>query len=413
MVRRPADGGVARRRSTGQVRILAVLTCAAVSLVTSVEPAESQTGSAARAPIEIMTLGDFAASPQWPGALKARISVVNARGGIRDATGERHEVEVVECDTSFDTAAADACATRAVSEGVTAVVGMSVARGDEVWRRLEAAKIPVIGPRVNGPVDATSTVSFPVGAGIVGIFTAMPQLLARRGATTIGVVMSDFGDATPTTLAQLDAGLARSGAGGGPVVVVPLGVTNVEPYVRAAMSASADGLVVIVEPSIQVAVLEGLHAAAYAGLSVVPLSAADRLISALAAEADGTLVVSEFEPLIPRRSAPGLQRFRRDMLKHAPDLELDEGAINFWLAGWVFERVASGLRRIDAQTILGAMEAVEALDMGGVTPPLTTSGTTVELPRLFNPTVKLARIRHGFVTPLSKQFFDPLSGTNR
>ena len=282
-----------------------------------------------------------------------------------------------------------------------------------MWPQLEAAGIPVIGARINTESDVTSPASFPVGSGVVGVFAAMPQLLAHEGADKIGVVVSDFGDATASALALIQSGLARSGATAGPTVRIPLGVTEVEPYVADLTAADVDGVVAFVAAPLQVSLLEQLRDAKYRGDVVVPNSFSDRLGLAMGEDADGTLVVGEFFTPWTKDSSRGLRRFRADLVKHGSDLVPNEGAVNFWLAAWVFQHVATGLPRIDASAVREALSTTHDLDTGGLTPPFPASAGSPAFPRLLNPTVSFARIQDGIVTPFSKHFFDPLTGSTR
>lgn len=385
----------------------------AVIAATSVTAIRAGTSHGATAPVMVMTMGDLAGSTEWPDAVKSRFDTINERGGIRDAAGVRHEVEVVVCDTQFDVTATDACAMRAVDEHVAAVVGMSVANGQAAWPRLEAAGIPVIGTRINTQSDVTSPVSYPLGSGVVGVFSAMPQLLARRGAHEIGVVVSDFGDATTSALALVRSGVERAGATPGPEIRIPLGVTDVESYVADLVHADVDGVVAFVAAPLQVTLFQQLRAAGYRGDIVVPSSVADRVALALPADTDGTLVVGEFFAPFTKAPNPGVRRFRSDGLAHVERLEANEGTLNFWLAAWVFEHVATGLAHIDATAVHDALNATTDLDTGGLTPPFSGSGGSPEFPRLLNPTVSFSRIEGGIVTPLSKHLFDPLTGSKR
>ena len=182
----------------------------------------------------VMTIGEFFANPQWPAAVEARVAALNRAGGIEDAAGATHQVKVIVCDTKADPSEAQRCAQRAVDQRVVAVVGMSTLDSDVIWPVLEAAGIPVIGSRVNTDRDATSPVAFPLAAGIVGMFSAMPQLLVRQGAHKVAVIVSDFGDATDSALALIRSGLSLTSAAAGPVVRVPLEATDLAPYAAAA-----------------------------------------------------------------------------------------------------------------------------------------------------------------------------------
>ena len=150
------------------------------------------------------------------------------------------------CDTKADPSEAQRCAQRAVDQHVVAVVGMSALDSDAIWPVLEAAGIPVIGSHVNTDRDATSPVAFPLAAGIVGMFSAMPQLLVRQGAHKVAVVVSDFGDATDSALALIRSGLSLTTAATGPVVRVPLEATDLAPYAAAADREGVDGVIAFI-----------------------------------------------------------------------------------------------------------------------------------------------------------------------
>jgi branched-chain amino acid transport system substrate-binding protein len=364
------------------------------------------------APVTVMTIGDFTGQRVWPGAVQARLSRVSSRG-LPDGAGNRHRVNVLVCDTRLDPARADACARQAVGRRVAAVVGMSTVDSYRVWPILEGAGIPVIGPRVNSEADVTSPVSFPLTSGIVGTLTAMPQLLAKEGARTIGVLVTDFGDATDSLVSMIADGLTRTAAAGGPVVRVPIGVSDLGEYVRQATEGSVDGLVVFVATENRAAPFQALAAEHFRGKVVTQTSLVQPLLAFDDTSLDGTLLVGEFPPFETR--SPGMREFQEDLLDRDVGLafEKDEGALNFWLAARVFQRVAAQVQRIDASSLLQALEHVQGLGTGGLTPPFSASASSTAYPRLFNPTVTFGRVEDGNVRWIDKRFFDPLAGRLR
>jgi hypothetical protein len=243
----------------------------------------------------------------------------------------------------------------------------------------------------------------------VGVFTGMPQLAAAQGAHKVGIVVSDFGEATTSLISLIQTGLRLTSASEGPVVRVPLGVTDLASYVRDGTANGVDGLIGFVTPQSEGPLLDSVHRSRFAGRTVTQASLVnDSLVSRLGDAAEGTLVVGEFVPLTAK--VPGIKRFRSDMLSYKTELSFNEGALTFWLAAWVFERVAQGLPKIDAPSALAAMGKLDRFDMGGVAPPLTTSTENPDLPRLFNPTVTFGKVRSGEVVRVSTRFFDPLAG---
>lgn len=391
------------------VRALVVV----VSLVASslvIGRAVAFASGAQGAPIKVMTIGEFGQNPESSGAVNARFRTVNGRGGIKDADGVRHKVEAIACDAGFDAARAQACALRAVNEGAAAVVGMNVVYSDGVWPILQTAGIPVIGTRIVTAADATSTVSFPLGSGLPGLLRGMPHLLAVAGATTVAVIISDFGDATSDVLSPLQQALQASGLAAGPVVLVPRGTSDLAPYVTSAATDGVDGVVGFLAGFSGADLLRQLRTSKFTGHTATQASLLTPFVLGEAGgAADRTLAVSEFTPL--SANVRGVRLFRKDLLDYDAALLFTEAALNSWLAAWVFERVASGLPTVDATSVLQAMSTIENLDMGGLTPPLTTTTATVTgAPRLFNPTVTFNKVKNGVFRAVSRRFFDPFVG---
>jgi hypothetical protein len=360
-----------------------------------------------------MTMGEFLSNPEWRFAVKARFAALNEAGGIEDSAGLHHRVEVIVCDTKADPVAARRCAQRAIDNRVVAVVGMSTLDSDAVWPLLEAAGIPAIGSRADTDRDVTSPVAFPLGSGIVGMFSAMPQLLVRQGAHKVAVIVSDFGDATSSALDLIGAGLSLTSASAGPVVRVPLDVTDLAPYVTAATDQEVDGVVAFVAGDGQALLLKSLRASHFKGQVVTQasLSITDNL-----RVDEGILAVAEFPPVTAR--VKGMRRFLHDMSDAGISNDgalgpFDAGTVNYWLAGWVFGRVARGMPDINAMSVRRAMDNIEELDMGGLTPPLSTTTENPQYPRLFNPTVTLNIVKDGRLTRLSRRFLDPMTGQVR
>jgi branched-chain amino acid transport system substrate-binding protein len=377
---------------TGAALLLAVL-------VVGLTPIPEARAQARSKPIRVMTIGDFetrsAENAVWPLAVRARLTAANLRGGVTGADGRRHRVIVRACNSAFDPARAAECARRAVRERVAAVLGLTSVDSAVVWPVLEAAGIPVIGSRINTVVDGTSPVSFPLGCGLPGVFRAMPYALASSGARRIGVVISDYGEATDALLAAVEQGISGSGSSAGPVAFVAPQEKSLDAAAAEMVRGRADGVVGFVGDAGRGALLRELGRAGFTGPYVTQAPVG---VSALASDADVTqvaLLVGQFAPVTAE--APGMRRFRADM-DEAPGgaaLERTEGAVNNWLAAWVFQRVVRTLKHVDASSVLRAMGQLDGLDTGGITPPLTTTRPGPLLPRMFNSAVAISRASAG------------------
>jgi hypothetical protein len=381
-----------RVRGAGAALLLAVVVTVGL-MPTPAAPAPARVTA-----IRVMTIGDFetdaADNAVWALAVRARFAAANLRGGITDASGRRHRVIVRACNSAFDPSRAEACARRAVKERVVAVLGLTSVDSAAVWRVLEEAGIPVVGSRINTLIDGTSPVSFPMGCGLPGVFRAMPYALASAGAHRIGVVISDYGEATDALLASVEQGITGAGVHAGTVAFVGPQAA-LDEAAATMVRDGADGVIGFVGDPGRGALLRQLGRAGFTGPYVTQAPVG---VSPLASDADDTqaaMLVGQFAPV--NADVPGLRRFRADM-DEAPggaSLERTEGAVNNWLAAYVFQRVARTLERIDAASVLRAMGRLDGLDTGGITPPLTTVQPGRLLPRMFNSAVAITLVSGG------------------
>jgi branched-chain amino acid transport system substrate-binding protein len=394
-----------------KLRLLAVGVLAALASLPLSGAANARDSSPS---IRIMTIGDFQTAHTrnaiWKSAIRSRFEASALLGGLLDARGARHPVDVIACNSAFDPARAQACARRAVQLSVAAIVGMSAVDSDQIWPILEKAEIPVIGTHVSALRDATSPMSFPIGSGIPGVYTGMPQLLARMGARRLGVITTDFGSATDTLLEYVRNGMAQTPAELRVVVRVPAQGADLRAAVAEAMDADVDGLIGFVVGD-RGSLLDELARAGYAGSYVTQAPFGSAALGSDPLPSQRALLVGEFGDV--GSATAGMERFRRDLDESAEGAELarTEGAVNAWASAWLFERIVRDLQRVDASTVLAALRTLDHTDMGGITPPLTTTTRPTSLPRLFNPTVTFSATSAGVVSPVTADFVDPFSGT--
>src|SRR6266581_6443093 len=108
----------------------------------SASPSSGTTGaSATGTPIKIMVTGTFNGPgigyPESTAGAKAAADAINAAGGVGG-----HPIEIEACDDQYDANKAAACAQKAVSDKVTALVGGVEFFNPGVYPTIEAAKIP-------------------------------------------------------------------------------------------------------------------------------------------------------------------------------------------------------------------------------------------------------------------------------
>jgi ABC-type branched-subunit amino acid transport system substrate-binding protein len=391
------------------------LVAASVMLADTSASAQAITDTLADSTIKVATIGDFDANgvdnSQWIDAVRARFDAANAHGGVMTASRQRHPIEVIACNAASDLAQTIRCAEQAVDQRVVAVVGLTAVYGDRALPILGAARIPALGVRVNALGDAAQPASFPLASGMDAELMAMPQLLAKHGATRIAVIISDFGPATDDAVAVLQQGRALTSAGSGPVVRVAPGTTDYTAAVADAIQPGVDGVVGFVAGGTAGTLERQLRAANYTGRYVTraPWGSAPA-----ASDADpsipGTLVVGHFPP--PTSADVGWTQFRRDLELPRRQLgSVDEGTINAWLAARAFEHLLGSVDLVALKTaVLEPIVYNSGNDTGGLTPPLSSTTSDAELPRLFNRAVTFSITRSGTREELDKRFFDPFRG---
>src|SRR5207302_5065094 len=106
-------------------------------------------------PIKLMVIGELSSPaisvPQLVTGAQAAINSANAAGGVHG-----HKLELLSCNTQTDPNVAAGCARQAVTEKVSAVVGMLSLEGNSVQPIIAAANTPTIANQAPAPLDYTS-----------------------------------------------------------------------------------------------------------------------------------------------------------------------------------------------------------------------------------------------------------------
>lgn len=388
--------------STVLVTVLAAAGLAACSSSSgSNRPSSGSTGAAhapSGTPILIGTMGAFdtgsqggTQDPEWPGAVQARVKAINAAGGIHG-----RPVEVLVCNTGLDPNQVTACARQAVAKHVVAEIGLNTNDSNLVVPILQKAGIPLIGPVAVDASTLTSSISFPIASGVPGAFFGMPALLAQQKATKISLIYPNIPGAG-AALSMYSASTKAHQLTSLRSIAVSLTTTDLSPTVASATSSGANGLVAFLVGQAQGQLLEAIKQQGFHGPVVTDASfLTPQLLASAGSRLDGTLVVGTMRPV--SNTSPGVQMFLKDMAAYDASLPTTDGAENNWAATWVFQRVAQSLSAITARTVLQAMSKLHNLDMGGITPPLTTTHAFTGVPgitRLFNPTVTFQKVANG------------------
>jgi ABC-type branched-subunit amino acid transport system substrate-binding protein len=371
-------------------------------------------------PIKVMVAGDWtfpdgSTDNGAPDAAEARAKAINKAGGIQG-----RPVEVIVCDTALDPNKAEDCARQAIDEGVVALIGAALNQTEEP-RSLPLLKendIAVIASVGQGALSLTDSNSFIIGNGTTGLFQGMGQVLtATKGAKKLKFVVSDLGGAAIAFFrTYLDSGLELAGAElVGDPVLVPTDATDMAPYVAAATTDDPDGVLTFITGDTGANFIQELRRGGYDGpVAAAPGVLGEDLLKELGDAASNLYAYSAYDSVSPK--VPGYKQFIKEMKSVGASGELNERAVNAWLGMWVFERVAADLPAIDRPSVLAAMGQITDMDMGGITPPLTTTapGVAAEplLARVFDPYGLFLQAKGGRwkVAKVSDTFFNVYTG---
>lgn len=361
-------------------------------------------------PIKIMTLGAFqttagTSNPEWPAAVQARAAAVNRAGGIQG-----RPLHVIECNTGIDPNKQQQCARQAVDEKVVAVIGTQATQGQAVYPILAEAGIASIGTTVFDQESGNSPISFPVDPDGFGAFAGMPRVLADKGAKKIALLYPQLGSLSAGLKVLFDKGASLTDATVTHAIAVPPDAADLTPFITSALADGTDGIAGALLGEANGRLLKALSQQA-PDLPVATWETflPEKLIKELGPAVEGVYVVGS--TISPLSDSKGSKMFRADMKAHNPSLSLSTGAQIRWVSTWVFERVAKGISgEITATSVLDATGRIEDMDMGGITPPFTTTKTVDVLPfvkRNFNPFVVYQQVKDGKLTELDKA--DPFS----
>lgn len=403
-------------------RLLAIATTTALAIAGVAATALSPVGASTHLkkftgdPVKVATIGEFevaqagTSNPEVSGAIEARAKAINKAGGLKDASGKTHKVEVIVCNTNNDPNKAAQCMRDALAEGVVALVGNFTTYGSEIYPLLEQNKIPSIGPSPSEPISLQSDVSFPIVGGPVALLYYMPILLSENDADKISLVYPELAAAAQAVpVVQLSATAANTELVN--KVAVPLDAADLAPQIAASTQNDANGIAAIVLGDAGAKYFVGLEQQGFDGkVATTSVFLTPQVLENAGDALKGTLVVNQATPA-STKGVKGVKMFVKDMNAFDKNLDKSDGAVAAWAAMWVFERVAQTLPEITPAALLDAMGKVQGLDMGGLTPPLDTTtpfvvpeGFPLQIPRMFNPNGVLATVKDGKIVRTSKQF---------
>ncbi|HEY1831383.1 MAG TPA: ABC transporter substrate-binding protein [Acidimicrobiales bacterium] len=374
--------------------------CAATSVVllglVVVGGGGSSAGAASASPIKLLMSGAMSGTgqsdPEMESAVAARVSVVNASGGVNG-----HRISVVYCDDQGDVNDAATCAREAVSDHVVAVIDPYTQYANAITAILAPAKIAFVGDELISSADGTSPVAFPVD-NVQLAQVAAAQQLVKDGCHKIGYL---FLNVPPT---EESYALVSKALDSSSTTVIPDEVdattTDWSPAVESLFSKGAQclGGSIAYPQSVQVltAIQQIKPGTKYSSTqppvgSDVKQAFFDNTVFAQSAVATNTT------------SDPDVKLFLKEMAKYAPKAPITKQA----LAAWADVKLLVGA----LGSIKGSISNVSVLKaMGSISKPATDVfgpdfKTTHPLPiagfqRAFNTTIYLYHDVNGKYVPL-------------
>lgn len=355
------------------------------------------------APIRLMTMSPETGAvvvPEVGPAARAAAAAINADGGVRG-----HPIEILTCDTQFSSPGAADCATRAVTERVTAVVG-AVGPGGNYLSILSAAGIPVVANLADSTAEAMDPISYPIHATALQLVAAAAVLKAEGAASVhyMGPDLPAYKEAVDTA----EDLLAEVGVEFGGSTVYRVAATSLDDVVAEAYDAGADGVVVTLLT--REAVPAFAHALTRLGSARLPTAAIGTSFRPSALEgrtaeqlAGVHLVHGGQTP--SDDSLPAIKNFQLEYATQSGPIEYTDGALAAWIGVHAIAKLLRGAPGdITSPLTLRQALAKGPIDTPGWMPfdwskPALVGRLGKAFPRLGTNTVWVSRIQRGQVVP--------------
>lgn len=350
-------------------------------------------------PVKVMIVFEEtgpAESPELEEGAIAGIEVVNANGGVHG-----RPVELITCETHNDPNAAAECGRQAVAEGVVAVVGELSIFSDHV-AILEENNIPLIGSTTSG-ADFTSPAMFPLFGSTPVNIPAMANALVELGHDKISMARVEI-DGGEALAGFADTGLEERGLEINNDVGIPVGTTDMAPYVQAVLANDTNAVIVGL-PGAQATPFITELRATDPDIPIAMLGTRRELVfDALGDDANGIIEALFFLPPTYENDAT------RQYVEAMDEAGFDDNRgfrINAYGAVLAFADAANRLEGdLTAEALFEFLPTIEDLDIG-LTPPIQwAEGGVGGLDRVFSSCAFITEIEDGSQVPVFDTFRD-------
>jgi ABC-type branched-subunit amino acid transport system substrate-binding protein len=352
------------------------------------------------APIKLSVIAPvdgITAEPEILSGAEAAVAAINDAGGVTDpAGGPKRPLDLVECKlkaTDDPEAKPLQCAKDAISAGVIADAS-KYAFSAPATKAFASAGVPLVGTLAVDAEDYTNAIVFMLSGGAVGV-AGQGSALQNAGAKTIGLISADNpgGRFLPQFLKPVlenESDLVNE-------TYLPLDPSvDVTPFVGRVMRANPDGVAIAESTDLNVKLVLALRQAGYQGkIALVASTLGPDAIKKLGSAADGLIAVASYEAPSTTTN-PTIQRFVTEMGRFAKGAAQDEFSLNAWLTVHFIADELAKLKKIDATSLLAALNASPTVDLG-VAPPfkLGDGKTFLKLPRVPRATVQYQKVEGG------------------
>ena len=317
------------------------------------------------------------ANPDVKAALLASIAAFNKRGGA----GTNHaRLQADVCDSRGDANGEVNCARQMVSDGVVATLNdLTFNNPAGVVDVLQKAGIPRIGIGGTDLSEFTSSVSYPISAGVIAAYLGTAVGFKQDHHDKICLVRTDAPTGA-TFRAFLTPSFTAIGVDITCDIAVATGATDYSPYIAQLQRENPQAVLISHSDAVTtqlIAAMGQLNAKLPMGGN--PGSFTLDTLRKYSSTTKGT-VLSESFPYPAQanvKNFPGLKRYFADMKasknKDLSPARLKTADFSAWIATLAFVNVTKSLDSFTPASVLQALQTAKNVDLLGLTPAWTPS----------------------------------------
>ncbi|GAA3516313.1 ABC transporter substrate-binding protein [Aeromicrobium panaciterrae] len=353
------------RRALASLGVITLVATAGACRSSSSDSDDGASGD--RSPIKIMQIGTFE-SPALSltdakAGLESHVKAINAAGGI---DGRKLEVEF--CNDAFNANTGAACARKAATDGVVAIVGAASSQAPAEMPLLEQSGIPwLAGAGSGGPIEATSKISYPIHGGTQSMQVGAGRLLADKGAKNVAVIVADAA-AAYAAADDIKQG-AEIGGAKSYRILATIGAPDFSAVASSALAKNPDAVAVASTATDAPRIITAIRQAGFKG-NIATLANIFKPVDqkGLGANADNVFVTSSAVP-VTNTSIPQVEDFLAAMKKYHPEAVTDNGSLGTWTAITFFEQIVKQLgdKPVNSKNIIDLLDNLkEPIKLGTV-----------------------------------------------